>query len=130
MHYLLKRSPPSSWVVTEHVLVEEGALLVRHWSDSWGGVAGEARPLQDLQALIEWVGAEDEFHEIVWRDGATWRISPWFGRPLEEHLGAIMAKHGLRLRAERRGLVLRSPESLVQPVAGNSLAAGGPAARA
>ncbi|MBS0657996.1 MAG: hypothetical protein JSR82_08300 [Verrucomicrobia bacterium] len=112
---LNRRYPPPVLppVASDRSLMVEGNRLVRKWRDDGGGPGDEAHPLTDLVVLIEWVGFEGGFMEIVWRDGTRWRIDQWVGQPLPSYLGEIMCQHHLKLKVERRGLVLREAELAV-----------------
>lgn len=65
-------------------------------------------PVGDLQRVVEWIGYEEHYWELFWRDRRAWQIPRNEVADVPELVQAARAQAGLpNLEIERLGLVLR-----------------------
>lgn len=72
--------------------------------------AEERRSADELVRLVEWVGPEEHFCELIWQDGKGWPVAGDLGESVRAVREARAAAGLPALEAERLGLALR-PET-------------------
>lgn len=67
----------------------------------------DSRDVAELVRLVAWVGVEDSFWELFWRDGTSWVVRSSFVGAGEDVRKAAVRAGIPAVKAERLGIVLR-----------------------